>query len=148
MCGPAGSGKSTYARSLEAGGFVRLSLDEAAWAAGHRAQPLPETIRSRLERDLRRRLVELVEAGSDVVLDLSFWSRGMRAEYRKLLSPFGVVPETVYLATPRSVALQRVAHRDGSTPNDVRLDVETAALYYDHFEPPTSDEGPLTVLSP
>lgn len=27
MCGPAGSGKSTYARRLEAQGMVRLSID-------------------------------------------------------------------------------------------------------------------------
>ncbi|MFP5335513.1 MAG: hypothetical protein ACLGIV_09380 [Actinomycetes bacterium] len=46
MCGPPGSGKSTYARRLEA--------------------------------ELRRRLLELVAAGRDVVLDFSFWSRRMR----------------------------------------------------------------------
>lgn len=40
MCGPPGSGKSTYARRLEA--------------------------------ELRRRLLELVAAGRDVVLDFSF----------------------------------------------------------------------------
>lgn len=146
MCGPAGSGESTYARRLEAGGYTRLSLDEAAWAAGHRAQPLPEPVRLGLERDLRARLAELVRAGTDVVLDLSFWSRRMRDEYRDLLVPFGIAPDIVYLATPRDVALRRVAGREGASANDVQLDEETAALYYDHFEPPTSDEGPVTVV--
>ena len=31
MCGPAGSGKSTYARGLEARGYVRVSFDGEAW---------------------------------------------------------------------------------------------------------------------
>jgi hypothetical protein len=37
-----------------------------------------------------------------VVLDFSFWSRGMREEHRELLRPLGVVPETVYLAPDRA----------------------------------------------
>ncbi|GAB2463884.1 AAA family ATPase [Xylanimonas ulmi] len=148
MCGPAGAGKSTYARGLEAQGLVRLSIDEAAWAAGHREQPLPEPVRDEFERQVQERLVSIVAAGGDVVVDLSFWSRRMREEYRALLAPLGVTPETVYLATPRQVALARVAARDGGTANDVRLDEATAARYFDHFEPPTPEEGPLTVVRP
>lgn len=146
MCGPAGSGKTTYARRLEAQGLVRLSLDQAAWAAGHRVQPLPEPVRAALEDDVRRRLVELVAQGRDVVVDLSFWSRRMRDAYRELLAPSGVVPEVVHLATPREEVLRRVAARQGTTADDVRLDPETAARYHDHFERPTPDEGPLTVV--
>jgi len=52
-------------------------------------------------RALRVRLLELVASGADVVLDFSFWSRRMREDYRDLLEPTGVVPETVYLATDR-----------------------------------------------
>ena len=146
MCGPAGSGKSTCARGLEAAGFARLSIDEATWAAGHRQQPLAEPVRQAFDRQVRERLVAMVEAGRDVVVDLSFWSRRMRDDYRGLLAASGVVPETVYLATPREVVLDRVARRDGATANEVQLDPETAALYFDHFEPPTPDEGPLTVV--
>ncbi|WP_245534410.1 AAA family ATPase [Xylanimonas cellulosilytica] len=148
MCGPAGAGKSTYARRLEADGFVRLSIDAAAWAAGHREQPLAEPVRSRFEREVQERLVALAADGADVVVDLSFWSRRMRDTYRALLAPLGVVPETVYLATPRDVVLARVAARTGSHADDVVLDEATAALYSDHFEAPTADEGPLTVVTP
>ena len=31
MCGIAGSGKTTYAKDLEARGYVRLSVDEEIW---------------------------------------------------------------------------------------------------------------------
>src|SRR5690606_27467454 len=71
MCGPAGSGKSTVARELEAGGLVRLSFDDAAWARGLRTMPLSKQAYAEIEQDLQRRLVGLVRDGHDVVLDLS-----------------------------------------------------------------------------
>lgn len=146
MCGPAGSGKSTIARELENGGMVRLSFDEEAWRRGIRAQPLSVGDRSEIEAHLRRRLVDLVLAKTDVVLDFSFWSRRMRDDYRALLVPLGVEPETVYLATPRDVVLARVRARDGRAANEVVLSEEIAARYFDEFEAPTPDEGPLTVI--
>jgi predicted kinase len=81
-----------------------------------------------------------------VVLDFSFWSRRMRDEYRQFLKPFGVVPETVYVATDRSIVLERVAARAARSGDDFQLTPELAAHYFDHFEVPTADEGSLTVI--
>ncbi|MHA7985037.1 AAA family ATPase [Rathayibacter sp. CAU 1779] len=146
MCGPAGSGKSTVARQLEADGMTRLSFDQEAWRRGIRVMPLPADVHAEIERELRDRLLVLAAAGVDVVLDFSFWSRRARDDYRELLRPTGIVPETIYLATPRSVALQRVRERNHDHPDDYALSPSLAAEYYDHFEPPTADEGPLVVL--
>ncbi|MDE0547668.1 ATP-binding protein [Microbacterium sp. C7(2022)] len=146
MCGPAGSGKSTVARGLEAEGFVRLSFDQEAWRRGVQNMPLPSEVRDEIEQELRARLIALVAAGTDVVLDYSFWSKRDRLAYRELLRPLGVVPETIYLATPRSVALKRVRARSHEHADDYALPDDVAAEYFDHFEPPTADEGPLTVL--
>ena len=90
--------------------------------------------------------MDLVRAGADVVLDFSFWSRGMREEYRELLRPLGVVPETVYLAADRATVLRRVRVRAARDGDDFKLAAELAARYFDHFEPPTAAEGPLTVI--
>ncbi|HUC25928.1 MAG TPA: AAA family ATPase [Streptosporangiaceae bacterium] len=102
--------------------------------------PLPAVHRD-IEQVLRARLVDLVRAGSDVVLDFSFWSRNIRDECRELLRRFGVVPETVYLATDRATVLQRVgapgAARDG---DDLEISTGLAAFYFDHFEVPTAAE--------
>jgi predicted kinase len=147
MCGPAGSGKSTVARRYEQQGMARLSYDQEAWSRGITAMPLPPDIRAEIEQVLRARLVELVRAGSDVVLDFSFWSRAMRDEYRELLRPLGVVPETVYLATDRAVVLRRIGDRAARDGDDYQLSVELAATYFDHFEVPTPAEGPLTVVT-
>lgn len=148
MCGPAGSGKTSYARELERDGFVRLSIDDEAWALGLSEQPLPESVADRIEARLRDRLLALVRAERDVVVDFSFWSRRTRAEYRNLLAGLGVSAETVYLATSREVVLERVAARRGAHADDVLLDEATAAFYFDYFEVPTEDEGPVTVVDP
>ena len=146
MCGPAGSGKSTYARGLESDGLVRLSFDGEMWRRGIAAVPLPAEVRADIEAGLRERLESLVVEGRDVVLDFSFWSRAMRDDYRLLLAEMAVVPETVYLATDRETVLARVRERRGADEDDFVIDEATAAAYFDHFEPPTPDEGPLTVV--
>jgi predicted kinase len=146
MCGPAGSGKSTVARQYERQGMTRLSFDQEAWARGIRSMPLPQDVHRDIERVLRARLADLVRAGADVVLDFSFWSRRTRDEYRELLSPLGVVPETVYLATDRATVLRRIAARAARDGDDFAISTELAALYFDHFEVPTAAEGPLTVM--
>jgi predicted kinase len=146
MCGPAGSGKSTVARQYERQGMTRLSFDQEAWSRGITTMPLPRDVHRDIERVLRARLVDLVQARADVVLDFSFWSRRMRDEYRDLLRPLGVVPETVYLATDRATALQRIEARAAGDGDDFQLNAELAALYFDQFEVPTAAEGPLTVM--
>lgn len=126
--------------------MLRLSFDEEAWVRGIRHHPLDAAVHKEIEDDLRDRLIESVGAGKDVVLDYSFWSRKMRDEYRTLLRPLGIEPETVYLATPRDVVLARVSARNRDAPNDIRLAADVAAQYFDHFEIPTPDEGPLSII--
>jgi len=94
------------------------------------------------------RLVELVVASHDVVLDFAFCSRLTRDDYRALLEPTGVVPETVYLATDRDTVLERMRRRRGAHADDIELGEEVVMKYFDHFEPPTPGEGPLTVIAP
>jgi predicted kinase len=147
MCGPAGSGKSTVARQYEQQGMVRLCFDQEAWSRGITTMPLPEDVRRDIENVLRARLADLMRAGSDVVLDFSFWSRRMRDEYREFLGPFGVVPETVYLATDRATVLQRIAARAAQGGDDFQISTELAAFYFDHFEVPAAAEGPLTIMT-
>ena len=147
MCGPAGSGKSTVARQYEQQGMTRLSFDQEAWSRGITTMPLEPDLHREIEKVLRGRLLDLVRAGSDVVLDFSFWSRDTRDEYRELLRPFGIVPETVYLATDRATVLERIGARAARDGDDFAISTELAAFYFDHFEVPTAAEGPLTVIS-
>ena len=128
--------------------MARLSFDQEAWARGITTMPLPPDVHRQIEQVLRARLLDLVRAGSDVVLDFSFWSRRMRDEYRELLRPFGIVPETVYLATDRATVLGRISARAARDGDDFKVSPELAAFYYDHFEVPAAEEGPPTVINP
>lgn len=148
MCGPSGSGKSTYARRLEDEGMVRLSYDAEVWRRGIRTFPAPQPVLDEIDADLRTQLVDLVMAGRDVVLDFSFATRSLRQEFRDLLAPTGVEPETVFMATDRATVLARVRARGGDHADDVVLTDEVAARHHDDFEPPTPDEGPLLVIGP
>ncbi len=146
MCGPAGSGKSTVARRLEDEGMTRLSFDQEAWQRDIRSMPLSPELHEEIEGELRARLLSLVTSDTDVVLDFSFWSRRARDDYRELLRPLGVEPETIYLATPRDVVVERMRARRLAHGDDYALTDDRVAAYFDHFEPPTHDEGPLTIV--
>jgi predicted kinase len=126
--------------------MARLSFDVEMWRRGVTEVPPAPEVRDEIEGDLRARLLELVAAGTDVVLDFSFWSRQMREDYRELLRPTGITPETIYLATDRDTVLSRMRTRRGGHPDDFALTEELVATYFDHFEPPTPDEGPLLVV--
>jgi predicted kinase len=83
MCGVAGSGKTTYAKSLESDGFERLSIDEEIWRRFGRygvdfAADDYQRLSDSVEYDLRVRLINLVRHGHDVVVDFSFWQRVSR----------------------------------------------------------------------
>ena len=146
MCGPSGAGKTTYAVRLEEAGMVRLSFDSHLWARGIRSGEVDPAVRAEIRELLRAELVELVAAGRDVVLDFSFWSHDMREEWRVLLAPLGVVPETIHLATDRETVLERVRARSGAHADDFPVALDTAATYVDRFEAPTPEEGPLRVV--
>lgn len=70
----------------------------------------------------------------------------MRDDYRNLLEPTGVVPETVYLATDRETVLGRMRTRRASHSDDFVLTEDLVTRYFDHFEPPAPEEGPLKVI--
>ena len=146
MCGPSGAGKTTYAARLESAGMVRLSFDSHLWDRGIRSGEVDPAVRAEVRDLLRDELVALLEAGRDVVLDFSFWSRAMRAEWRELVRAHGVEPETVYLATDRATVLERIGARAGAHADDFPVEPATAASYVDRFEVPTPDEGPLLVV--
>ncbi len=113
MCGPSGSGKTTYAKRLEGQGMIRLSFDVIMWEREIKTVPLPQELRDEIEAELQARLLELVAAGRDVVLDFSFWSRRMRDDYRDLLGPTGVT-------SGDRVPRHRSRHRPGTSTCQAR----------------------------
>lgn len=128
--------------------MTRLSFDQEAWNRGLRTMPLTEDTREEIEAHLRGKLIQLLEQGGDVVLDFSFWSRDMRHEWRQLVAEWGMTVETIYMATDKETCLDRLQARAHTHGDDFNLDPDLATHYFDHFEPPTDDEGPLTIRRP
>jgi predicted kinase len=117
LCGLTGSGKTTYARRLEAGGAVRLSVDEEVHARhGRYGVDYPMSEYFERERpvveELPRRLVELVESGHDVVLDHGLWRRRDREAYKRLVEEHGGRWRLLYFKVDPEVLRQRLANRN------------------------------------
>ena len=63
-----------------------------------------------------------------------------------MLAPHGIEPDTVCIATSLETILSRVGDRHGRHADDWPLTEQTATEYFELFEPPTPDEGPLEVV--
>lgn len=146
MCGPAGSGKSTFAKKFESKGMTILSYDKESFKRGLNMHPLPKEVEKDIKNYLDRRLIELLKQNRDIVLDYSFWSKEMRMEYISLLKKHNIDPKIYYITTPKEVVMERIRKRNGNHENDIMLSEEIASLYYDHFQPPTTEEGEVIVI--
>ena len=147
MCGPAGAGKSTLAKKFESTGMTILSYDEESFKRGLKEHPLPQEVLEDIKTYLDEKLISLITQNIDIVLDYSFWSREMRSEYISLLKKYGIEPKIYYIKTPKEVCMERIRKRNGNHQDDIILTEQTASAYYDHFQPPTAEEGEVIVVS-
>jgi predicted kinase len=155
MCGVAGSGKTTYAQRLEAQGYVRLSIDEEVWHRFGRYSidydPGEYAALSRAAEDaVRTRLLELVAQGRDVVLDLSFWQRASREQYKRLVQDAGGRWRLVHLQVAPDVLRRRLAERAHRFDANAAFPItdETLTGYLSGFEAPHGEgEEVITVES-
>jgi predicted kinase len=119
LSGLTGSGKTTFAKRLEAEGVMRLSVDEEVHARhGRYGIDYPEHEYFQRERpvveEVQRRLAELVRAGQDVVLDYGLWRRVERDAYKRLVEAHGGQWRLVYFRADREVLLRRLRPGDSS----------------------------------
>jgi predicted kinase len=82
--------------------------------------------------------------------DVEMWRRGISTvplpqDVRDEIEA-GLRARLLELVADRETVLNRVRARRGSHADDFVLTEELAAQYFDHFGPPTPDEGPLTVI--
>jgi len=149
-CGVAGSGKTTYAKSLERLGYERLSIDEQLWREhGLDGASFPpdeyERMKSDAEATLLDRLIVLIGEGRPVVLEYSFWSRERRDRYKAIIESRGATWELVYLKASPAVLRERVAARNGSGgANSVTVSDDLLDRYLEGFEEPVG-EGEVVI---
>ncbi|WP_433335711.1 AAA family ATPase [Spirillospora sp. CA-294931] len=153
MCGLAGSGKTTYARRLEAHGYTRLSIDEIIWRRlGHDAALLDpadhEHHQATAQREIQDELIRLIAAGHPVVLDMSFWNRAARDRYKTMIESNGGQWRLIYLKADPDTLWRRLAIRNGhDTPNNVTVSRELLNRYLATFEEPEGEGEEILMQS-
>lgn len=149
-CGISGSGKTTYAKTLESVGFRRLSLDRIAWE--NRPQDLDNlSLEERREffgacsRNMMSELDALLAVGERVVVDATMCKRAGRDALRDVCRRHGLEPLLVYFPVDRATLAARLSCRTGAGPDDQRVSESDLASFCQGFQPPAPDEAALQV---
>jgi predicted kinase len=145
LIGLTGSGKTTYARRLEAEGVLRLSVDEEVFARnGRYGVDYPEHEYPERERpvvqEIQRRLAEAIRAGQSVVLDYGLWLRAEREAYKKMVEDAGGTWRLIYLRVDRAELLRRLGERNQrDDANALTVTPEALDEFYARFEEPSGE---------
>jgi predicted kinase len=145
LCGLTGSGKTTYARSLEAKGLQRLSIDEAVFERhGRYDVDYPhgeyQAHHAAARAELDERLLELLRRRESVVLDYGFWSRAERNRYKRLIEEAGGSWKLVYFKVDRDVLERRLgARNERADANALTVDGAMLDDFLARFEAPVNE---------
>ena len=147
ICGKICSGKSCYAKSLrERMNAVILSTDEATWDLIENEQgPFYDAFAKKVNLYLRKKAVEIVKAGVNVILDWGFWTAGDRREISGYLSSQGVGYEWHYIDIDDSRWKRNIARRNaridlGRKGPDFYVDEGLLEKLESLFSPPEAGE--------
>lgn len=147
ICGKICSGKSYYERTLkEAHQAVILSTDEATYDLIHNEQgDFYNVFASRVNRYLRKKAVEIVNAGANVILDWGFWTKDDRRDMSEFLNSNNVPYEWHYLDIEESLWMKNIKERnqrvlDGSSGSDFYVDEGLMKKLLSIFEIPDPTE--------
>ena len=145
LCGLAASGKTTYAKQLEAEiGAVRLTLD-ARMIAKCDYSIFDEEYGRLVAEEKEQMWVEAQEYlahGRDVVLDWSLWSRQARQHWTERVVTAGYTYKLIYLEASLDLLRQRVTTRNAQkTEQTHHIPVAELERFSKIFEPPTAHEN-------
>jgi predicted kinase len=143
LCGKTGSGKSSYARQLEAAGAMRFSTDE--WMirlfGHHMSRELFTERMATCESMVLDFAAQLAARGVDSVIDNGFWRRAGRDAARALLAHAPAEIELVYFDIPDAVLKERLHARNAALPEGTfEITTEMFDQFSSWFEAPEPDE--------
>ena len=147
ICGKICSGKSWYAKQLrEAHPAVILSTDEVTYDLTDNAQGEGyNAFAGRVNRYLRKKAVQIVEAGADVILDWGFWTAEDRRAVSEFLAERGVPYEWHYIdiddeSWRRNISERNRRIREGNGGSDFYVDDGLLNKLNSLFEKPAAAE--------
>ena len=150
LAGLPGTGKSTYARALEATGVARVSADEEMLArhgqigVDHRVEDHAELLGPVVDW-ARERTVELLCSGTSVVFDHGLGTREQRDDFKRLADDHGARWQLLHFRVGKDELLGRLAARQMTNP-DSSMRITPKMLHYlsSVYEEPTH-EGELLI---
>ncbi len=151
MCGVSGAGKTTFAKEKELEGYVRLSIDEQVWKDYGRygidyPKDLYEEYSEIAEDKLKKRMLDLIHEGKNIVVDFSFWSKSRREEYKSLIENNNGTVKLIYLRASLELLQSRLKERNKRFDANAayKITVEILDRYYHGFEEPIN-EGEIVI---
>ncbi|MED4229205.1 ATP-binding protein [Neobacillus cucumis] len=134
MCGMPLSGKSTYCKTLQSKGWVRVSLDDIRLALhGERYKAEAEPL---VWESAELMVRSLLKSGHKVIVDTTNRTRDRRKRWRKVAKEFGLTLKIYVVETDYETCKQRNKELK-------RLDDTVLKQIYKEFENPTADEGTI-----
>lgn len=147
ICGKICSGKTYYAKQLkEKYNAVILSTDEVTYELIHNEQgEFYNVFAERVNRYLRKKAVEIVKAGANVILDWGFWTKENRREISGFLKSCDVPYEWHYIDIDDSLWQKNIEERnnrilEGNGGSDFFVDEGLLGKLLCMFEVPDEDE--------
>ena len=144
VCGLPCSGKTTFARALERERpALRLSPDE--WITRLFGSSLSvealDAARDPVEQALWNLARDVLRLGVDVILEIGFWTRRDREDFRARAARIGVRSELHFTDAPLEELLRRLRMRNAQLPPDTFwIDEARLKGWFKQFERPDADE--------
>jgi len=149
--GTIGSGKTTYAKKIEAtSNAVRFNVDEWMLSLFGEADMERDVFESKitfLETQFKTLAQSFLNNNVDVIMDFGGWAKSDRDQKRAWAKTLNCELNMVYLATPFEVCKARVLKRtEDKTENNYMFDEQTIDVLFGFFEVPKIDEVFHTVV--
>lgn len=147
ICGKICSGKSYYARQIQGKyNAVILSTDEATYDLINNEQgEFYNIFAERVNRYLRKKAVEIIHAGANVILDWGFWTSKDRIEISEFFKLNNVQYEWHYVDVDNRTWYQNIDKRNnaikaGKGGSDFYVDEGLLNKLLSLFEKPEKEE--------
>lgn len=148
------SGKTYYAKQLkDKEKAVILSTDEATFDLIENEQGEFYNIFSeRVTKYLRKKAVEIVSVGCNVILDWGFWTKSERKQVTDYFSCYGIDVEWHYIYVEQSRWERLIEERNkriksGNGGSDFYLDEGLMKKLLSKFEEPTEEEIDVRIIN-
>ena len=152
ICGKICSGKSTYAKQLQAANqAVILSVDEIMLAVfGLYVGEKHDKYAANVRNYLFKKSLEVIQADVSVILDWGYWTKAGRSEAKEFYRSRNIECELHYIDISKELWEARINQRNqsviaGETTAYI-VDCNLSAKFESRFEQPTKEEIDVWVV--